>query len=32
MADVYDGVETALRKELAKTTLEDVLRDVLKAA
>ncbi|MGW3687115.1 Rrf2 family transcriptional regulator [Streptomyces sp. NPDC005125] len=31
MADVYDGVEAALRKELAKTTLEDVLHDVLKA-
>ncbi|MEU9314995.1 Rrf2 family transcriptional regulator [Streptomyces sp. NPDC048295] len=28
----YDGVETALRTELARTTLEDVLRDVLKAA
>ncbi|GAA2364238.1 Rrf2 family transcriptional regulator [Saccharopolyspora halophila] len=28
MAAVYDGVETALRSELAKTTLEDVLRDV----
>lgn len=29
---VYDDVEAALRKELARTTLEDVLRDVLKAA
>ncbi|MEV7597236.1 Rrf2 family transcriptional regulator [Kitasatospora sp. NPDC089797] len=29
---VYDGVETALRAELARTTLEAVLRDVLKAA
>ncbi|MEV0355424.1 Rrf2 family transcriptional regulator [Nocardia sp. NPDC050697] len=32
MSAVYDGVEDALRRELAKTTLEDVLRDVLKAA
>jgi Rrf2 family protein len=32
MASVYDGVEAALRNELAKTTLEDVLRDVLQAA
>lgn len=32
MAAVYDGVEVALRGELAKTTLEDVLRDVLQAA
>lgn len=32
MAAVYDDVETALRRELAGTTLEDVLRDVLKAA
>jgi Rrf2 family protein len=32
MAGVYDEIETTLRKELAKTTLEDVLRDVLKAA
>ncbi|KOU34890.1 Rrf2 family transcriptional regulator [Streptomyces sp. WM6378] len=30
MASVYDGVEATLRKELAKTTLEDVLHDVLK--
>ena len=29
---VYDDVEAALRKVLAETTLEDVLRDVLKAA
>ncbi|GLW66417.1 Rrf2 family transcriptional regulator [Actinomadura rubrobrunea] len=29
---VYDDVEDALRSELAKTTLEDVLRDVLKVA
>ncbi|WP_328461709.1 Rrf2 family transcriptional regulator [Streptomyces sp. NBC_00448] len=28
---VYDGVETTLRAELARTTLEDVLHDVLKA-
>lgn len=28
---VYDDVEAALCRELAKTTLEDVLRDVLKA-
>lgn len=32
MAGVYDGVEAALHKVLAQTTLEDVLRDVLKAA
>ncbi|HEX6451852.1 MAG TPA: Rrf2 family transcriptional regulator [Trebonia sp.] len=32
MNAVYDGIEAALREELAKTTLEDVLRDVLKAA
>jgi Rrf2 family protein len=32
MATVYDGIEAALRTELAQTTLEDVLRDVLKAA
>lgn len=32
MTAVYDEVEAALRRELAKTTLEDVLRDVLKAA
>ncbi|MEU6491796.1 Rrf2 family transcriptional regulator [Streptomyces sp. NPDC049097] len=32
MTTVYDGIEAALREELAKTTLEDVLRDVLKAA
>ncbi|GAA1293745.1 Rrf2 family transcriptional regulator [Saccharothrix xinjiangensis] len=32
MAAVYDGAEAVLRGELAKTTLEDVLRDVLKAA
>ncbi|MFJ6017618.1 Rrf2 family transcriptional regulator [Streptomyces sp. NPDC092952] len=29
---VYDGIEVALHRELAETTLEDVLRDVLKAA
>ncbi|OIJ85815.1 transcriptional regulator [Streptomyces sp. MUSC 14] len=28
---VYDGVETALRAEPARTTLEDVLHDVLRA-
>jgi DNA-binding IscR family transcriptional regulator len=32
MTGVYDGVEAVLRKELARTTLEDVLRDVLQAA
>lgn len=32
MAAVYDEVEAVLRGELARTTLEDVLRDVLKAA
>ncbi|MFJ6677382.1 Rrf2 family transcriptional regulator [Actinosynnema sp. NPDC091369] len=32
MAAVYDEVEAVLREELAKTTLEDVLRDVLKDA
>lgn len=32
MAAVYDDAEAALRTELAGTTLEDVLRDVLKAA
>ncbi|WP_019359356.1 Rrf2 family transcriptional regulator [Streptomyces sp. AA1529] len=32
MTAVYDEVEAALRAELAKTTLEDVLRDVLRAA
>ena len=32
LTTVYDGIETALRKELAGTTLEDVLQDVLKAA
>lgn len=29
---VYGDVEAALRRELARTTLEDVLRDILKAA
>ncbi len=32
MTAVYDEVEAALRRELVKTTLEDVLRDLLKAA
>ncbi|MFD8217442.1 Rrf2 family transcriptional regulator [Streptomyces sp. NPDC059697] len=32
MTAVYDGIEAALRRELAGTTLEDVLQDVLKAA
>lgn len=32
LTSVYDEVEATLRAELAKTTLEDVLRDVLKAA
>ncbi|WP_275466554.1 Rrf2 family transcriptional regulator [Streptomyces noursei] len=31
MTAVYEGVEATLRKELTRTTLEDVLRDVLKA-
>lgn len=31
MTAVYGDVEAALRRELVKTTLEDVLRDVLKA-
>ncbi|MFE5740145.1 Rrf2 family transcriptional regulator [Streptomyces celluloflavus] len=31
MTAVYDGIEATLRKELAGTTLEDVLRDVLNA-
>ncbi|MGW3692146.1 Rrf2 family transcriptional regulator [Streptomyces sp. NPDC005125] len=32
LATVYDGIEATLRKELARTTLADVLRDVLAAA
>lgn len=32
MTAVYEDVEAALCRELAKTTLEGVLRDVLKAA
>ncbi|WP_017537737.1 Rrf2 family transcriptional regulator [Nocardiopsis halophila] len=32
LSAVYDGVEAALRRELAQTTLEDVLQDILKAA
>ncbi|OIV37481.1 transcriptional regulator [Mangrovactinospora gilvigrisea] len=32
LSAVYDGVEAALRTELARTTLEDVLRDILAAA
>ncbi len=32
LTSVYDGIEAALRRELARTTLEDVLRDVLKTA
>lgn len=32
MAIVYDGVEATLREELTRTTLEDVLRDVLTTA
>ncbi|MFB8004992.1 Rrf2 family transcriptional regulator [Nocardia sp. NPDC056000] len=32
MTTVYDGIEATLRTELARTTLEDVLRDVLKTA
>ena len=29
---VYDGIEATIRNELARTTLEDVLQSVLKAA
>ncbi|MBC3839472.1 Rrf2 family transcriptional regulator [Streptacidiphilus sp. 4-A2] len=29
---VYNGIETTLRRELARTNLEDILRDVLKSA
>jgi DNA-binding IscR family transcriptional regulator len=32
LASVYDEIEAVLRGELARTTLEDVLRDVLKTA
>jgi len=32
LTSVYDEIEAALRRELARTTLEDVLRDVLKTA
>ncbi|ROQ59669.1 BadM/Rrf2 family transcriptional regulator [Streptomyces sp. 840.1] len=32
LGSVYGGIEATLRKELARTTLEDVLRDVLEAA
>lgn len=32
LTTVYDGVEAAMRRELAGTTLEDVLRDVLAAS
>ncbi|CAM5394994.1 Rrf2 family transcriptional regulator OS=Streptomyces antimycoticus OX=68175 GN=SANT12839_006050 PE=4 SV=1 [Streptomyces antimycoticus] len=32
LSAVYGEIEAALRSELARTTLEDVLRDVLKAA
>ena len=32
LTTVYEGVEATLRKELAATTLEDLLQDVLKAA
>ncbi|MEV0161361.1 Rrf2 family transcriptional regulator [Nonomuraea fuscirosea] len=31
MQRIYDGVEEALRRELARVTLEDVLQDVLAA-
>lgn len=30
LTSVYEGIEEVLRRELAKTTLEDILRDVLK--
>ncbi|MBC7271158.1 MAG: Rrf2 family transcriptional regulator [Streptomyces sp.] len=32
MTAVYDDVEATLRRQLAKTTLEDVLRDILRTA
>lgn len=32
LASVYGEIETALREELARTTLEDILRDTLEAA
>jgi Rrf2 family protein len=32
LTTVYDGIEATLRSELAGTTLEDLLKDVLKAA
>ncbi|MGH8919018.1 MAG: Rrf2 family transcriptional regulator, partial [Actinomycetes bacterium] len=32
MSTVYSGIEATRRAERARTTLEDVLRDVLKAA
>ncbi|EMF01141.1 Rrf2 family transcriptional regulator [Streptomyces mobaraensis NBRC 13819 = DSM 40847] len=32
LTSVYEGIEAVLREELARTTLEDVLRDVLKAS
>ncbi|MGW2092302.1 Rrf2 family transcriptional regulator [Promicromonospora sukumoe] len=32
MTAVYDEIEVALRKQLVRTTLEDVLQDVLRAA
>ncbi|MFE9723913.1 Rrf2 family transcriptional regulator [Streptomyces sp. NPDC005794] len=32
MAAAYGGVEAALREELAKTTLEQILQDVLRAS
>lgn len=32
MRNVYDGIEESLRAELARTTLADVLRDVLATA
>ena len=32
MTAVYDGIEVALRRELARTTLEDVLRHILSPA
>jgi DNA-binding IscR family transcriptional regulator len=31
MRGVYDGIERVIREELAKTTLADILRDVLAA-
>lgn len=32
MTAIYSEIEATLRKELARTTLEDVLRDILQSA